>query len=73
MPYFIYRFKPFGILQKIEEHDAFSKASGRAKALRADPAHEPSDKIKLIFAANELEAVDLLTAEREPLPPGEDD
>ena len=35
MPYYIYRVKPFGQLDKLEEHGAFAAASSQAKTLRA--------------------------------------
>ena len=36
MPYYIYLVKPFAQLEKLAEFGAFSQASTRAKALRAD-------------------------------------
>ena len=72
MPYYIYRIKPFSILEKIEQHDAFPAASTRAKALRAEQPSGSPDRVKVIFAGNELQAEDLLCQVREPGPPGDE-
>ena len=72
MPYYLYRIKPFSILEKIAAHDAFASASAEAKRRRAElPANSP-DKVKVIFPENELQAEDLLCQVREPGPPGEE-
>jgi hypothetical protein len=74
MPYFIYRLKPFSMLEKLAEYPSFKEASVEAKRLRTlvDPA-KPGP-IKIIFAETELHAEDLLSQvrEREPGPPGDD-
>lgn len=70
MPYFVYRMWSFPIrrLEKVEEAPSFGAASARAKALRASPELEEGCAVKVIFAANELEAEDLLSQVREPKP-----
>ena len=68
MPYFIYRVHPFRRLEKIEAADSFGQASVRAKTLRSDPGLPPDCAIKVIFAATESDAEDLLTQVRTPAP-----
>lgn len=68
MPYFIYRVFPFRRLEKVESFASFGEASARAKALRAGPDLPADCAIKVIFAANELEAEDLLSQVREKAP-----
>lgn len=72
MPYYIYRVKPFAQLEKLDEHPAFAPASAHAKTLRAELEAGSKDKVKVIFAENELQAEDLLCQVREPGPTGED-
>jgi len=69
MPYYIYRITPAGPLRRLDklaEHEAFKEASAEAKRLRREAA-EPGVQVRAIFAANELEAEDLLNQ-----PPRED-
>lgn len=72
MPYYIYRIKPFSMLEKLAEHPAFAAASAQAKTLRAELPPGTPDKVKVIFGENELQAEDLLCQVREPGPPGEE-
>lgn len=72
MPYYIYRVKPFGQLEKLADHGAFAAASSEAKSLRAELPPGTRDKVKVIFAESELQAEDLLCQVREPGPPGEE-
>lgn len=75
MPYFIYKIfeTPVRRLEKIESHDTFRAASARAKELRRELALSEGCAVKTIFAGNELQAEDLLSQVREPLPEtGED-
>jgi hypothetical protein len=71
MPYFVYRVMPFAQLQKLAEFAVFREASTHAKALRAAQGSAPG-KIKVMFAADERMAEDLLCQIREPGPTGED-
>jgi hypothetical protein len=68
MPYFIYRVFPFRRLEKVTDHPSFGEASAQAKALRANPERPQDCTIKVIFAANENEAENLLSQVREPAP-----
>lgn len=68
MPYFIYRVFPFRRLERVEVLPAFTAASARAKALRADPDLPADCAIKVIFAETENDAENLLTQVREPMP-----
>jgi len=70
VPYYLYRVKPFAQLEKIGEFAAFKDASLQAKALRA--ATQAPDRIKVMFAADERMAEDLLCELREPGPSGDD-
>ncbi len=71
MPYYVYRVKPFAQLQKLAEFPGFKEASSHAKSLRAAGC-EPQEKIKVMFAENELLAEDLLCQVRDPGPAGDD-
>ena len=75
MPYYIYRMFSFPIrrLEKLEHAPTFGAASARAKALRVAPDLPDGCAIKVIFAANELEAEDLLSQVRAPKPGLADD
>lgn len=72
MPYYIYRIRPFGQLDQLEEHGAFAAASGQAKTLRAAQPTDSPGKIKVIFAENPWQAEELLCQVREPGPSGEE-
>jgi hypothetical protein len=75
MPYFVYKIfeTPIRRLQKLEQHDAFSAASNRAKQLRGGLGSDDSCVIKVIFADNELHAEDLLNQLRVAAPNPQDD
>jgi hypothetical protein len=80
MPYFVYKIfeTPIRRLQKLEQHDAFSEASNRAKQLRGElgrdgPVGSTPSIIKVIFADNELHAEDLLNQVRAAVPNPQDD
>ena len=66
MPYYVYRMWSFPIrrLEKVEEAPSYGAASTRAKALRTSPDLPEGCAVKVIFAANELEAEDLLSQVR---------
>jgi hypothetical protein len=72
VPYYIYLVKPFAQLEKLAEFGAFSEASTRAKALRAEQQAQAPGKVKVIFAENELQAEDLLLQVRDPAPTGDE-
>jgi hypothetical protein len=75
MPYYLYKVfeSPIRRLEKIESHETFKAASNRAKELRRELALAEGCSVKTIFAENELQAEDLLSQVREPLPEtGED-
>jgi hypothetical protein len=73
LPYFVYRVFPFRRLEKVEELPSFREASARAKALRASPGLPADCTIRVIFAATEFEAEDLLSEIRAPKPGLADD
>ncbi|CAG1010266.1 hypothetical protein BURK1_03767 [Burkholderiales bacterium] len=68
MPYFVYRVHRFRRLEKADELPSFREASARAKALRASPDLPPDCAVKVIFAATDVEAEDLLSQVRDPKP-----
>jgi hypothetical protein len=72
MPYYVYRIGAFGQLQKLDEFDAFKAASARAKALRAAADAPPQTRVKVMFAASERLAEELLCQVREAPPPGDE-
>jgi hypothetical protein len=72
MPYYIYRVKPFAQLEKLAVFDAFAEASAQAKALRATQSAQAPEKIKMIFAEDELQAQDLLCQVRDAPPRGDE-
>ena len=70
MPYYVYRVTQLGPvkqLEKVTQFDVFKEASNEAKRLRRETDLGPGEAIKTMFAANELEAEDLLNQ-----PPKED-
>lgn len=63
MPYYIYRLTPMGPIRqlaRLAEFEAFKEASAEAKRLRRELGLAPGEAVKTIFAANELEAEELL-------------
>ena len=73
MPYFIYRVFPFRRLEKVTDLPSFGEASARAKALRASPDLPADCTVKVIFAASEIEAEELLSQVRARAPGLADD
>lgn len=71
MPYFVYQVKPFAQLEKLAEFAAFRDASAHAKAARAAQA-DAGSRIRVMFAADERLAEDLLCQIRDPAPAGDD-
>lgn len=67
MPYYIYRVTPIGPIQqlaKISQFEVFKEASNEAKRLRRETDLGAGEKIKTIFAENELQAEELLNEPR---------
>ena len=75
MPYYLYRVteQPFRQLAKLTDFPTFKEASAEAKRLRRKTDLTDGTLIKVIFAANELEAEDLLNQVREKEPLTGDD
>lgn len=72
MPYYIYRIKPFSQLEQLSVFESFPDASKQAKVLRLQLDLPASDKIKVIFAEDPLQAEDLLCQVRVAGPKGDD-
>jgi hypothetical protein len=68
LPYFVYRVFPFRRLEEVEAAPTFREASALAKALRASPDLPADCAVKVIFAADENEAENLLSEIRAPKP-----
>ncbi len=68
MPYYIYEIveQPIRQLKKIGERPSFKEAGAEAKQLRAAGTY--AGAVKVVFAANELQAEDLLSQIREAPP-----
>ena len=74
MPYFLYKIHQRGGLSALEYiacFDAFKEAKLQARRLRAQLADEAEGEgkgdcvVKMVFAADEVEAADLLSEKRE--------
>ncbi len=72
MPYYIYSVNPGMQLKKLHEFASFSEASVHAKQLRVQQPSKSLEKIKVMFAENELQAQDLLCQVRVAGPKGDD-
>lgn len=72
MPYFVFEIKTFGRFHKVAEHAVFADASRQAKQLRARADLEPGSTVKVMFAENEVQAVDLLCEPRQRVAEGDD-
>jgi len=72
MPYYIYRIKPFSQLDQLGKFDSFPDASKQAKLLRQQLDLPATDKVKVIFADDPLQAEELLCQVREAGPKGDD-
>ncbi|MDA8383007.1 MAG: hypothetical protein M0037_08120 [Betaproteobacteria bacterium] len=74
MPYYVYKIgQPLRTLEKIAQFDAYKEASHFAKARRTADGPVTTHRVRVIFAANEIQAEELLSEvrEREPMT-GED-
>lgn len=63
MPYYLYKIGTLNILTKMGEEAEFKAARVRANEMRK--ALPPGERIKIMFAANELAAEELLSTPRE--------
>lgn len=61
MPYFIYKIGRLNLLEQLGVEENFRAAKTRATELRSQLAPEAPATVRIIFAANELEAEDLLS------------
>ena len=72
MPYFVFRVRPFAQLEKLADYASFTEASAHAKTLRQSAT--PADgQIRIMFAASEQAAEDLLCQVRDAAPGAGDD
>ncbi len=72
MPYFVYRVAPFGALTPIGEFGVYKDAKACAIGHRVNQDAADRDRVRIVFAADALEAEQLLTMPRE-RQPSEDD
>jgi hypothetical protein len=72
MPYYLYRIKPYFAPKKLAEFDSFKQAGSHAKALRTAPDLAAGSSVKIIFAQDEEQALELLSQVRERAPAGDD-
>jgi hypothetical protein len=72
MPYYVFAMRPFTPPERLGEYAAFKDASAMAKAERAARGPDSSERIRVMFAADAQAAEDLLFAQRDPNPPGDE-
>ncbi len=72
MSYFVYRVAPVGALTLIGEFGAYKDAKACATDHRANQEAADPDRVRIVFAADTLEAEQLITMPRE-RQPSEDD
>jgi len=72
MPYYVFSVKPFAQYARLAEFAAFREASAHAKSLRSGLAPGSGEQIKVMFAENEEQAVDLMCQPRDAGPAGDD-
>ena len=65
MPYYVFRLGMFKVLEKQGEWPTFKEAKAHTNELRKKLDPKTGDKYKMIFAENEIEAQEILSAERE--------
>ncbi|MFO7542151.1 MAG: hypothetical protein R6W97_04945 [Thiobacillus sp.] len=65
MPYYVFRIGMFKVLEKQGEWASFKEAKAHTNDLRKTLDPKSGDRIKMVFAENEIEAQDTLLAERE--------
>jgi len=71
MPYFVYSVQP-DQLRQLGDHPTFQEASAAARALRIAQHAQAPQRIRIVFAANALNAEGLLLQVREAPPDGDD-
>ncbi len=68
MPYFVYRIRSLGPVQRLEKlgvFDAYLRAAAECRRLRSADGG-PAGQVRMIFAENELQAEELLSETRAP-------
>jgi hypothetical protein len=65
MPYYVFRIGMFKVMEKQGEWATFKEAKAHTNDLRKALDPKTGDRIKMIFAENEIVAQDTLSAERE--------
>lgn len=65
MPYFIYHIGSLGVLKKLGQADEFKSAKVQVSELRKTIDANSGATVRMIFAANELAAEDILSQPRE--------
>jgi hypothetical protein len=65
MPYYVFRIGMFKVLEKQGEWASFKEARAQTNELRKTLDPKRGDRVKMIFAENEIAAQDTLSAERE--------
>ncbi len=65
MPYYVFRLGMFKVLEKQGEWASFKEAKAHTNELRKQLDPKSGDRIKMIFADNEIAAQDTLSAERD--------
>ncbi|HKJ07507.1 MAG TPA: hypothetical protein VKA76_00310 [Gammaproteobacteria bacterium] len=68
MPYFVYKIGHLNVLEQMDAAPGFKEAKAKATELRTQLAPDSGETIRIIFAATELEAEDLLSRPSEPRP-----
>ncbi|MCP5269633.1 MAG: hypothetical protein H6932_00180 [Burkholderiaceae bacterium] len=71
MPYYLFSIRSFGRIEKRGEHSGFREASAAAKLMRQGPLAD-GEQIKVMFAENEDQAIELLCQPRQAGPAGDD-
>lgn len=72
MPYYVFSVRPFGQIEKRAEHAGFRDASAQAKTMRQALVPGGDERIQVMFAETEDDAIALLCQPREGGPSGDD-
>lgn len=73
MQYHIFEINPFQQLSHLDSVDRYVDAKKRVKELRKAPNLVPGTSFRMMFAADVMQAEQLLKEKREPRPMGEHD